>query len=110
MEFYAFVIPALRRLKQENYEFQASLGHIASLCLKATMKAFPYHPTITGVLSRDLCSLTPRTHHTHCVHMAAHRESSLHYLLDFDLSTFQRLLPAFQFYFQMPNLFQSGLD
>jgi hypothetical protein len=32
------VIPALRRLRQENYEFKASWGCIARLCLKTNHK------------------------------------------------------------------------
>lgn len=49
---YAYVVPSLRRLKQENYEFQSSLGYIATLCLETTANIFPYHPTITNILSR----------------------------------------------------------
>jgi hypothetical protein len=32
--WYIPVIPALRRLRQEDYEYEASLNYIAKFCLK----------------------------------------------------------------------------
>lgn len=49
---YTYVISALRRLKQKNYEFQVSLGYIATLGLKMAAKVFSYHSTITNILNR----------------------------------------------------------
>jgi hypothetical protein len=36
--WHAPVIPALRRPRQKNYKFQASLGYTARPCLKQTSK------------------------------------------------------------------------
>jgi hypothetical protein len=56
--WHSSVIPALRRLRQEEGKFETSLGHIVRLCLKKNPGVAGHACTPGGRDQKD-CSLMP---------------------------------------------------